>query len=96
MEMIQWKRLADFLLFDKDLTSNMALQHKTIDNYCRLCAIESQSGVIIYSTEGENLCLEEKIISCLRIEVIFKVDVHSNESSNYEHGEFLNELSFLK
>lgn len=47
----------------------MALHPKTINDFCRLCATESQSGVIIYSSEGENLCLEEKIINCLRIEV---------------------------
>lgn len=47
----------------------MASPIKAIDDFCRLCAVESQSGVIIYSAEGENLCLEEKIISCLRIEV---------------------------
>ncbi|KAK6629939.1 hypothetical protein RUM43_003760 [Polyplax serrata] len=47
----------------------MATSKRDVDDFCRLCAVESQSGVIIYSSEGEDFCLEEKIISCLRIEV---------------------------
>ncbi|PSN57075.1 hypothetical protein C0J52_01732 [Blattella germanica] len=47
----------------------MAPCEKSIDDYCRLCAVETKNGVIIYSSAGVNLCLEEKIIQCLRIEV---------------------------
>ncbi|KAJ4433544.1 hypothetical protein ANN_15853 [Periplaneta americana] len=47
----------------------MAPCEKSIADYCRLCAVEAKNGVIIYSSEGVNLCLEEKIIQCLRIEV---------------------------
>jgi hypothetical protein len=47
----------------------MAPCEKSIADYCRLCAVEAKNGVVIYSSEGVNLCLEEKIIQCLRIEV---------------------------
>jgi hypothetical protein len=47
----------------------MAPCEKSIADFCRLCAVEAKNGVVIYSSEGVNLCLEEKIIQCLRIEV---------------------------
>jgi hypothetical protein len=47
----------------------MAPCEKSVADFCRLCAVEAKNGVVIYSTEGVNLCLEEKIVQCLRIEV---------------------------
>lgn len=47
----------------------MSLHLRGLDDICRLCAIESESGVNIYGPEGEHACLENKIISCLRIDV---------------------------
>ncbi|XP_063243696.1 zinc finger protein 260-like isoform X2 [Bacillus rossius redtenbacheri] len=47
----------------------MAPREKDVDDYCRLCALEVKNGLIIYSSEGITLSLEEKIVQCLRIEV---------------------------
>ncbi|GLH15354.1 Protein suppressor of hairy wing [Gryllus bimaculatus] len=42
---------------------------RNVNDFCRLCAGETISGVVIYSSEGLHLCLEEKILQCLRIEI---------------------------
>ena len=39
------------------------------NNATDLYGEQAKNGVVIYSSEGVNLCLEEKIIQCLRIEV---------------------------
>lgn len=47
----------------------MATCGNVIEDYCRLCAVQTTGGVVIYSSEGLDSCLEEKIVQCLRIEV---------------------------
>jgi len=49
-----------------------------LTNICRLCAIESSTSHLfdIYSAEGTNLQIEDKIVNCLRIEVLTYVFIY--------------------
>lgn len=39
---------------------------------CRLCATNKENLVGIYDPEGQKLLIEDKIIKCLRIQVLYK------------------------
>ena len=46
---------------------------KILSVICRLCAVQSDDGVEIYSQRGQEICLPEKISKCLPIVVSLAV-----------------------